>query len=269
MVTDNVYKGAGTGALAPTIIFDTGTNVGVGTGSPGAKLDVFTNNAGAGAYAKITNNSGSANSFAALSFDPGNGGVDFRDGQVRGTTNGSNAITMSIWTANGAVPTVKLAVEPAGVTRPGADNTYTLGSASFRWSQLFAGTTTINTSDERSKTEIGPIPEEWLDAWGEVEWCRYKFKDAVAEKGDAARWHTGLIAQRIRDVFLAHGIDALQIGILCFDAWEDGFDSATGDPIKAGDRWGLRYDECFALEAAWTRREMKRLRPRKYVRKAK
>ena len=31
---------------------------------------------------------------------------------------------------------------------------------------------------------------------------------------------------------------------------------------EAGERWGLRYDECFALEAAWQRREIERMAAR-------
>lgn len=224
------------------------------------------------------------------------------------------------------------AVVVAGTLRPATDNAVALGSASFRWSQLYAGTATINTSDEREKGLIGEIPDAWLDAWGEVRWCRFKFREAVAEKGDGARWHLGLVAQQVRDAFAGRGLDALEIGLLCHDEWPDlcepmmrevdrvdtcrvlelidrpasgpgscsdryrwverpvmesvpvaaGKDAA-GNPIyrmvarqktvptveptgetrvvrAAGDLWGLRYGECMAIEAAWVRREIERLR---------
>jgi len=150
-----------------------------------------------------------------------------------------------------------------GVT-PGADNTQTLGSASFRWSTVFAGTGTINTSDARRKRDISAIPDDWIDAWGDVEWCRYKFIDGN-------RWHTGLAAQQVRDAFAARDLDATEIGLLCFDEWEATPEIAAvmddkGNPNRpaqpacpAGDRWGLRYDECQAMEAAWVRRELGRL----------
>jgi len=162
----------------------------------------------------------------------------------------------------------------SGSVGAGADNTQALGTSTFRWSQLFAGTATINTSDERAKQDIGEIPDAWLDAWGEVSWCRYKWKDAVAEKGEAARWHTGLIAQRVLDVFANHSIDAMDIGLLCYDEWgdedevsEELFDgngevvghSVVRPAVEAGSRYGLRYDECFAIEAAYQRRWMQRL----------
>lgn len=104
---------------------------------------------------------------------------------------------------------------------PGTDNLVDLGDASKRFKEIFAGNATINTSDEREKEQIGEIPDEWLDAWGDVQWSRFKWKDAVAEKGDEARWHVGVIAQQVRDAFAARGLDAAEIGVLCYDEWEE------------------------------------------------
>lgn len=104
-----------------------------------------------------------------------------------------------------------------GTVRPTQDNVYDNGAASFRWRTIFAGTGTINTSDETTKADIGSVPDEWLDAWGDVEWVRYKFRDAIALKGDDARWHTGLVAQQIERAFSARGLDAFEIGLLCRD----------------------------------------------------
>ena len=158
----------------------------------------------------------------------------------------------------------RFTITTGGAVNPGADNTQNLGSAAVRWATVFAGTGTINTSDERSKRDISAIPDDWLDAWGDVEWCRYKFIDGN-------RWHTGLVAQQIRDAFVARGLDATKIGLLCFDAWEatpeiaaatddEGNAKYPAQPARpAGDRWGLRYDECQAIEAAWVRRELGRL----------
>ena len=141
----------------------------------------------------------------------------------------------------------KLVIEAAGHLRPGADNSRSLGLAAQRWSVLFAGSGTISTSDARDKVDAGPVPEIWLDAWGAVGWRRFRFKDGK-------RWHVGLIAQEVHAAFAGFGIDAFAIGLLC------------RDPIKGvrgrKDRWGLRYEECLALEAAWQRREIARLSAR-------
>lgn len=138
----------------------------------------------------------------------------------------------------------------------GLDNTVNLGSGGQRFGTVFAATGTINTSDEREKEQIEGIPDEWLDAWADVNWVRFKWRDAVAEKGEEARWHIGLIAQQVRDAFAGHGIDAHKIGLLCYDEWED---SPHNDRIKAGNRYGLRYEQCEAMEAAFQRRRMDRL----------
>lgn len=139
---------------------------------------------------------------------------------------------------------------------PDDDNATSLGRSGARWTQLYAGTTTISTSDEREKQNIEAIPDAVLDAWGEVEFYRFKYKDAVAEKGSAARWHTGMIAQRIESVFTAHGLDAHDYGLLCYDEWE------AEDEIPAGNRYALRYEECLTMEAAYQRRRADRIEAR-------
>lgn len=143
---------------------------------------------------------------------------------------------------------------------PAYDAKGTFGSAALRWSEMFSATGTINTSDERLKQNIGDIPEEVLKAWGDVKWCQYRFKDAVAQKGDAARYHTGLIAQRIDEAFKAHGLDARKYGLLCYDEWAEQVaevDPKTGEEVEpyraAGSRWSVRYEEALALECAYQR----------------
>lgn len=105
--------------------------------------------------------------------------------------------------------------------RPNIDTSYELGSASLRWSEVFAVNGTINTSDERNKTSIECIPDAVLDAWASVPKRRYKWKDSVAEKGDDARWHIGVIAQDVVSAFVAEGLDAHEYGVLCYDEWEE------------------------------------------------
>lgn len=155
-------------------------------------------------------------------------------------------------------------IDTGGAVYPQSDNTQTLGLSGNRWSVVYAGTGTINTSDARDKRDIEVVPDAWLDAWADVHWCRYKFKNG-------SRWHIGLVAQHVRDVFAAHGIDATEIGLLCYDEWpaepavrakhdrNGNLVRAAVPGRKAGNRWGLRYDECQALESAFQRRRIDRL----------
>ena len=104
------------------------------------------------------------------------------------------------------------------------------------------------SSDERLKTPLSAVPDTVLDAWGDVQWGRFQYLDAVAQKGTSARLHLGLIAQKVKAVFEARGLDACQYGILCYDGEED--------------LWMVRYAEAAAMEACYQRRRADRLEAR-------
>ena len=53
-----------------------------------------------------------------------------------------------------------------------------------------------------------------------MEFRQFLFKDAVAEKGSAARIHIGLIAQQVIAAFASEGLDAMRYGIVCYDKWD-------------------------------------------------
>jgi hypothetical protein len=146
-----------------------------------------------------------------------------------------------------------------GTARPSSDNVRDLGSATYRWANVYAGSGAINTSDGRLKQQVRPIDEAALRAWSRVEYCQYKFNDAVATKGDSARWHFGVVAQRVLDAFTAEGLDAFAYGLLCYDEWEAAGEVSDpeGNVIEpareAGSRYGVRYEEALALECAYLR----------------
>ena len=125
---------------------------------------------------------------------------------------------------------------------PSKNNALSSGTTSHRWKAVYAVNGTIQTSDENLKEEIGEIPEAVFKAWANVKFVQYKFKDAVKEKGEKARYHIGLIAQRIVAAFKAEGLDAFAYGLVCRDVLKDG-----------GEILSLRYDECLSLECAYER----------------
>jgi len=146
---------------------------------------------------------------------------------------------------------------PAVTTNTTARN---LGLATNGWNNLYVGVAPILTSDRNLKTEISEIPDSWLDAWQEVDYVKYKFKDAVNSKGaDNARWHIGHIAQNIYDAFDKHGINAFDIGMLCYDSWGESVDQ-NGNVTPSGEIWSIRPDECQFMELALMRRSINRLR---------
>ena len=48
---------------------------------------------------------------------------------------------------------------------------------------------------------------------------KYRWKDAVAEKGDKARTHFGIIAQDLQDAFTAESLDASKYAMFCSNTW--------------------------------------------------
>lgn len=166
---------------------------------------------------------------------------------------------------------------------PGRDGAVASGWSDHRWSQVYASTGTIETSDERLKKDIRPIDESVFKAWGKVEFRQFLFKDAVAEKGSAARIHIGLIAQQVIAAFASEGLDAMRYGIVCYDKWDaqeavterfkvvtreetHNEDGSVKEPEEfhyeervlipereAGDCYSIRYEEALALECAYQR----------------
>lgn len=196
--------------------------------------------------------------------------VNLRDasGTSRVTVNAAGTVT----TLNGGGTSV---VVLTSAFRATDDNVTNLGSLANRWNTVYAGTGSINTSDEREKEIRNEgIEEAVLRAWSKVEYAQFKFKDAIEKKNNDARWHFGVIAQRVKEAFESEGLDAFKYGILCYDEWEcqeeitetweaeyDDNGNITKEggskiliPFKpAGNRYGIRYEEALALECAYLR----------------
>ncbi|EFD0792818.1 tail fiber domain-containing protein [Escherichia coli] len=160
--------------------------------------------------------------------------------------------------------------------QPATDNARNCGSASRRWNTIFAGTSTINTSDGRVKTDKRPITDAERRVAYKIKGlvCCFRFIDSVIEKGENARLHFGIIAQDVYKAFAEEGLDANDYGLFCYDKWETEyepviakkiiFDEESGDEklieydtgerrisIEGGERYGIRYEEllCFIISA--------------------
>lgn len=139
--------------------------------------------------------------------------------------------------------------------QPVADGTINLGGPSNRWNTVYASTGTINTSDARNKQDVDVLndAERRVATALRKSIRKYKFRDAVKEKGSAARIHVGVIAQDVIELFKSEGLDASQYGILCYDTWEakdavlDDDGSVVSPAREAGERYGIRYDELMAF----------------------
>jgi len=124
-----------------------------------------------------------------------------------------------------------------------ADNAVDMGTLSYRFDDIYATNGTIQTSDRNEKQDI----EALSDAEQRVAVAckgllrKFRWKDAVAEKGDDARIHFGIIAQDLQDAFAAEGLDAGRYAMFISSTWTD---EETGEERT---RMGVRYPELLAF----------------------
>jgi hypothetical protein len=138
---------------------------------------------------------------------------------------------------------------------PSGDGTQRLGIPTNRWSTVYATTGTINTSDQREKQDIAALDAAELRVAAALKGLvkKFRFKDAIQVKDNAARIHVGVIAQEVMTAFHTEGLDPMQYGIVCYDEWSEqpellGEDGAVIQPPRsAGNRYGVRYEELLAF----------------------
>lgn len=101
------------------------------------------------------------------------------------------------------------------------DNALDLGSSSARWDDVYATNGTIQTSDRNEKQNIEELSDAERRAAVAAKGLmrKFKWKDAVEEKGDNARTHFGIIAQDLEDAFTAEGLDAADYGLFTSNTW--------------------------------------------------
>ena len=100
-----------------------------------------------------------------------------------------------------------------------------LGRAGVLWTEIFASTGTINTSDARLKTDVAEFTLDEINASKALakEIGTYQFLASVKEKGDNARSHIGMTVQRAIQIMEENNLDAFKYGFICYNEWEDEF----------------------------------------------
>lgn len=118
--------------------------------------------------------------------------------------------------------------DSGGHITPTGDNVQTGGSATNRYSQLFAANATINTSDARLKTEPRQLREAEFKAAAAIarlpavwRWLSRVHGDENCEpEGREARKHFGPTVQAAIAVMEANGLDPFAYSFICYDEWE-------------------------------------------------
>ena len=123
------------------------------------------------------------------------------------------------------------------------DNIIDLGSSGARFDDIYATNGTIQTSDRNEKQDIEALSEAEQRVAVVAKGLLRKFRwiSRVAEKGDDARIHFGIIAQDLQAAFEAEGLDAGRYGMFINGTWTD---EETGEERS---RMGVRYSELLAF----------------------
>jgi hypothetical protein len=123
------------------------------------------------------------------------------------------------------------------------DNAIDLGGLNSRFDDIYATNGTIQTSDRNEKQDIEALSEAEQRVAVACKGLlrKFRWKDAVAEKGDDSRIHFGIIAQDLQDAFAAEGLDAGRYAMFISSTWTD---EETGEERS---RMGVRYPQLLAF----------------------
>ena len=178
-----------------------------------------------------------------------------------------------------------LAIIPTNQTSL-VDNAIALGLASYRYDDAFITNGVTTGSDQNEKQQIASLTSAEITAAKAISalFKTFKWNDAVASKGDAARTHTGVIAQEIETAMSNAGLDASKYAFWCSDTWwtkdvevaaveadeekgieaqdaytrTDHYDTKDEAPEGATEhtRLGVRYPELLAFVGAATEQRL-------------
>jgi hypothetical protein len=132
---------------------------------------------------------------------------------------------------------------PCTTTGGTNDNAIDLGKSSSRWDDIYATNGTIQTSDRNEKQDIAELSdaEQRVAVACKGLLRKFRWKDSVAEKGDEARTHFGIIAQDLQAAFAAEGLDAGDYAMFISTTWTD------EETNEEKTRMGVRYSELLAF----------------------
>jgi len=238
------------GAPADSVAIDASGNLLVGTtGDLSSSLD-FASNEGSVLWgdgytvhsrARATANTGFV---LAINRNTSDGELTrfYKDGTAVGSIGSLNGISGAYFgTGSTAIAAYSNAVRPVnGSTGSYVDNTFDIGTPSYRFDDVYATNGTIQTSDAREKENIASLTPAEM-AVGKRLSSLFKTFTWV----DKTRTHSGIIAQDVKAAFEAEGLDAGKYALFIHAEWTD---EETGEQR---DRMGIRYPELLSFVAAY------------------
>jgi len=175
---------------------------------------------------------------------------------------------------------------PANETGGSSDNTVGLGQSNARFANAFIVNGVTTGSDQNEKQQIASLTDAEIAAAKAISklFKTFKWNDKVEAEGDAARTHTGVVAQEVQSAMTDAGLDATKYAFWCSDTWwetqtevpaveadeengieakdaytrTDTYDTAEEAPEGATERTrlGIRYPELLAFIGAATEQRL-------------
>jgi hypothetical protein len=99
------------------------------------------------------------------------------------------------------------------------------------------------TSDARKKQQVRDLSESESAVASRLKKMikSFKLNTQVAEHGDKAKIHIGVIAQEVISAFEAEGLNGLDYAIVNYDEWE------ASDSVEAGSLYSVNYEQLLAF----------------------
>jgi hypothetical protein len=126
-----------------------------------------------------------------------------------------------------------------------ADNVIDLGQSSHRFDDIYATNGTIQTSDQNEKQQIASLTDAEITAAKAISklFKTFKWNDSVTEKGDAARTHSGVIAQEVEQAMTDAGLNAGDYAFFISTTW---WETQTEVPaVEADEENGVEAQEAY------------------------
>ena len=192
------------------------------TGDPGG-ANIVGAGIGTVGYISTSRNNAPAAYFNRKSTD-GDLAVFRKNGSTVGTigvVNGDHLVIAATYSTGTGLKFSNNLVKPVFDSGSDKDNAADFGSASARWDDLYATNGSIQTSDFNEKQDIASLTATEMLVGKRISalFKTFRWKDSVAEKGDNARTHTGVIAQDVQAAFTAEGLDAGDYALFISSTW--------------------------------------------------
>lgn len=165
-----------------------------------------------------------------------------KDGTTVGSIGTYNGVSYYGGTAGGIMFN-GTAINPTNGTATRTDNINDIGALSFRYDDIYATNGTIQTSDQNEKQQIASLTDAEITAAKAISklFKTFKWNDKVEAKGDAARTHTGVIAQDVQQAMTDAGLDAGNYAFFISTTW---WETQTEVPaVEAVEAQDAVYDE--------------------------